>query len=58
MELTEARNQRVSESDIDMMSRWRNAENARGKKPHMRVQDHYSDIKLMVLSLLRFFQAL
>jgi hypothetical protein len=55
---TEARNQRVSESDINLMNRWRNFEKAGGKRPRMRMQDHYSDITLMIPSLIRFSQAL
>jgi len=55
---TEARNQKVSDADIDLMNRWRNFEAARGKRPRMRMQDHYSDIKQLVPSLLRFSKAL
>ncbi len=55
---TEARNKRVDEADIDLMNRWRNFENAKGKKPRMRMQDHYSDIAQSVPSLLRYSQAL
>jgi len=55
---TEARNQKVSENDINLMNRWRNFEKAGGKRPRMRMQDHYSDIALMIPSLLRFSQAL
>lgn len=55
---TEARNQKVSEGDINLMNRWRNFEKAGGIRPRMRMQDHYSDIALMIPSLLRFSQAL
>jgi hypothetical protein len=55
---TEARNQKVSDPDIDLMNRWRNFEAARGKRPRMRMQDHHSDIKQLVPSLLRFSKAL
>jgi hypothetical protein len=51
---TEARNQKVSENDINLMNHWRNFEKAGGKRPRMRMQDHYSDIALMIPSLLRF----
>ncbi len=54
----EARNQKVSENDINLMNRWRNFEKAGGKRPRMRMQDHYSDIALMIPSLLGFSQAL
>jgi hypothetical protein len=55
---TEARNQRISESDINMMNRWRNFKKSGGKRPQMRMQDHYSGIALMIPSLLHFSQAL
>ncbi len=55
---TEARNQGVSEGDIDAMNRWRNVENAKGRKPRLRMQDHYSDIAMMIPALLRFSAAL
>jgi len=55
---TEARNQKVSDSDINLMNRWRNFEKAGGKRPRMRMQDHYSDTALLIPSLLCFSQAL
>ena len=55
---TEARNQGVAEGDIDAMNRWRNFENARGRRPRLKMQDHYSNIKQMTPTLLRFSQAL
>jgi hypothetical protein len=55
---TEAKNQGVKPNDIDVMNRWRNVENAQGRKPRLRMQDHYSDIRQMVPTLLRFSLAL
>jgi len=55
---TEARNKRVNEEDIDLMNRWRSFESAKGRRPRMRMQDHYSDIAQMVPSLLRYSKAL
>jgi hypothetical protein len=55
---TQARNQGVAENDINAMNRWRNAENAQGRKPRLKMQDHYSDIRQMVPTLLRFSRAL
>lgn len=55
---TEARNKRVGEEDINLMNRWRTFESAKGKRPRMRMQDHYSDIAQMVPSLLKFSKAL
>lgn len=55
---TQARNQGVTENDINAMNRWRNAESAQGRKPWLKMQDHYSDIRQMVPTLLRFSRAL
>lgn len=55
---TEAKNRGVNREDLELMNRWRSVENARGCKPRMRMHDHYSDIKLLIPSLLRFSQAL
>ena len=55
---TEARNRGVPREDVELMNRWRSVENSRGCKPRMRMQDHYSDIKLLIPSLIRFSQAL
>jgi hypothetical protein len=49
---------RVNEEDIDLMNRWRSFESAKGRRPRMRMQDHYSDIAQMVPSLLRYSKAL
>mmetsp|Transcript_9798 Transcript_9798/g.14171 ORF Transcript_9798/g.14171 Transcript_9798/m.14171 type:complete len:202 (-) Transcript_9798:497-1102(-) len=55
---TEAKNRGVKKEDIELMNRWRSVENAGGCKPRMRMHDHYSDIKLLIPSLIRFSQAL
>lgn len=55
---TEARNKGVAENDIDAMNRWRSLENAKGKRPRLKMQDHYSDITMMIPTLLRFSAAL
>lgn len=55
---TQARNRGVAESDIDAMNRWRTEEQAKGRKPRLKMQDHYSDIRQMVPTLLRFSAAL
>ncbi len=54
---TEARNKVVSENDINTMNRWRNVENTNGKHPRLKVQDHYSDISMMISTLLSFSSA-
>jgi len=55
---TEARNRGVSEKDVDLMNRWRNVENAKGRKPRLNMQDHYSDIRMLIPALIRFSLAL
>lgn len=55
---TEVRNKWVSEKDINLMNRWRNFESAKGKRPRMDMQDHYSDILQSIPSLLWFSKAL
>jgi len=41
---TQARNQCVDENDINLINRWRTVENAKGCKPKLQMQDHYSEI--------------
>eukprot|EP00978_Attheya_sp_CCMP212_P036852 scaffold170052_cov43-Attheya_sp.AAC.1 len=55
---TQAQAMGVSAEDIDRMNRWRSVENAAGRTAHLRMRDHYADIRLMVKGLLRFSQAL
>jgi hypothetical protein len=55
---TEARNVKVDEEDIKLMNCWRNFEEAKGRRPRMQMQDHYSDISQSIPSLLRFLKAL
>ena len=51
---THARNQKVGESDIDIINWWCKVEGAQGHRPKLRMQDHYSKIRQLVPSLLRF----
>jgi hypothetical protein len=55
---TQARNAGVAENDINVMKRRRSSEQAKGYKLRAKMQDHYSDIRQMVPTLLRFSQAL
>ena len=55
---THATNQRVNQRDIDAANRWRNVENAQGKRISQPMRDHYSEVAQMVPTLLRFSQAL
>ena len=56
--LSHARNMGVEGPDLDIINRWRQVENAQGKKPAMRMRDHYSEIRLMLPTLLRYSKAL
>ena len=51
---THATNQGVSQSDRELMNRWRNVENARGRKARMAMADHYADIRQLIPALLRY----
>ena len=55
---THATNMKVSQSDIDAANRWRNAENAQGRKINQPMRDHYAEVSQMVPTLLRFSAAL
>jgi len=39
----------VVEINIDLVNQWQNVENAEGRRPRLKMQDHYSDIKMLVL---------
>ena len=55
---THAKNKNVSKMDIDATNRWRNVENAQGRKINQPMRDHYSEVSQMIPTLLRFSQAL
>jgi hypothetical protein len=55
---SEARSRNVSEADINLTNRWRTFDKAKGRYPRLSMQDHYSDIRLLVPALLRFSSAL
>lgn len=55
---THAKNQGVNPKDIDLMNRWRNVENAKGRKARLDMSDHYADILQLVPALLRYSKAL
>jgi hypothetical protein len=48
----------VDKEVVDLTNRWRQFENAKGKRPRLTMQDHYSDIKILVPELVKFSQAL
>jgi hypothetical protein len=55
---TKAQNRGMSESDINAMNRWCNIENVKDRHPEPKMQDHYSDISMMIPTLLRLLLAL
>ena len=55
---TQARNQRVSVHDIEAANRWRNVENAQGRKINQPMRDHYLEVSQILPTLLRFSAAL
>ena len=55
---THARNAYVSKADIKAANRWRDLENAQGRQINQPMMDHYSEIRQMLPTLLRFSKAL
>jgi hypothetical protein len=55
---SEARSRNVQENDIILANRWRTFENAKGRRPCLAMADHYSDIHLLIPTLLRYSPAL
>jgi len=55
---TEAKAAGVPQSDIDGMNRWRKVEHAAGRQPKFNMHEHYSEVKMMLKSLLRYPKAL
>ena len=55
---TEAHNQEVGTTVIEMNNRWRKVERAKGKKASMTLSQHYTEVKQAVKVLLKFSSAL
>ena len=55
---TEAHNQEVAESVIEMNNRCRKVERAKGKKAGLTLSQHYTEVKQAVSVLLKFSKAL
>lgn len=55
---SEARIRGVDDREVDLINRWRNHENAKGRKPRRAMRDHYSDIEILVPGLLAYSLAL
>ncbi len=43
---------------IDLINRWKKFEGAKGRRPAMAMQDHYSDIEIMIPELVKFSSSL
>jgi hypothetical protein len=48
----------VDKDTVNLVNRWRKFENAKGRQPRLSMQDHYSDIQILVPELTKFSQAL
>jgi hypothetical protein len=55
---TRAREQGVSEADIDLINRWRKVERALDMKPSLAIRDHYTEVVQLKSSRLRFSKPL
>ncbi len=53
-----ARARGVDKEVVDLANRWRKFEKAKGRHPRLSMQDHYSDIKILIPELIKFSQAL
>jgi len=53
-----ARARGVDRGTVDLANRWRRFENAKGRQPRLAMQDHYTDMKVMIPELTKFSQAL
>jgi hypothetical protein len=55
---TAARIRGVGREVIDLTNRWRRFEDAKGRRPRLAMQDHYTDIRSLVPELIKFSKAL
>jgi len=55
---TEAKAANISQPDIDAMNRWRKVERAAGRQPSFNMHEHYSEVRMMLRTLLCYPQAL
>jgi len=53
-----ARTRGVDDKYVNLINRWRSFENAKGRRPTLAMQDHYSDIQILLPELLKFSLAL
>jgi hypothetical protein len=55
---SEAQARGINPADIDLTNRWRNFEEAKGRRPRMVMRDHYANICLLVPDLIKFSEGL
>lgn len=55
---SEARARKVDDRDVRLINRWRSFDEGHGRRPRLNMQDHYSDIRLLIPALLRYSHAL
>ena len=55
---TQARNQKVETVDIEINTRWRKVEVAKSKAASLNICDHYTEIKIVIKTLICFSVAL
>jgi hypothetical protein len=48
----------VDDKYVNLINQWRNFEEAKGRCPTLSMQDHYSDIQILLPELLKFSLAL
>jgi len=48
----------VDDKYVKLINRWRTFEDAKGRRPTLSMQDHYSDIQILLPELMKFSQAL
>ena len=53
-----ARTRGVDDRQVTLINRWRSFEAGKGRRPQLAMQDHYSDIKIMIPELILFSKSL
>jgi len=53
-----ARVRKLPEEVINLTNRWWKFKQAKGQRPRLTMQDHYSDIKILIPELVAFSKAL
>jgi hypothetical protein len=55
---TRALDQRVAETDIDIVNCWASVEKAKGRRPGQAMRNYYDDVTLLILPFLRYTWAM